>query len=281
MLGLRSLFESFYSNSGIVDYNNIGKKSFGMYRVWGVVGSPQLLGVLHVMTLFYMVYKNEKYWVILSFIAILFSTSKTAYLIIMMMGPLYLLYKKQYALFLLSLLLITMISLISLNFYFYLNANNIYGYPNFKKFIGSIIGYATTSFHISEEGRQDGLYEGPIFVLIHYFSNNPLELFFGKGLTYSFSLETSSAYDLSHYEYLTSDFYILAFFDQYGIFGSFLLIYIFFIYPMKKLLKNGDSICFVPIIFFLSMLHYPPHIPKFMMMVAAYPIYKLFLYEKK
>ncbi len=106
-------------------------------------------------------------------------------------------------------------------------------------------------------------------------------LFFGKGLTYSFSLETSSAYDLSHYEYLTSDFYILAFFDQYGIFGSFLLIYIFFIYPMKKLLKNGDSICFVPIIFFLSMLHYPPHIPKFMMMVAAYPIYKLFLYEKK
>ena len=118
-------------------------------------------------------------------------------------------------------------------------------------------------------------------MLMYYFSHNPLEIFFGKGLTYSFRPETTSTYDLSNYEYLTSDYYILTFFDQYGIFGSFLLIYVFFLYPITKLLKNGDSIYFVPIIFFLSMFHYPPHLPKFMMMVAAYPLYKLFLYEKK
>ena len=282
MLGLRSFFESFYSNSGIVSANQIGVKSFGIYRIWGLVGSPQLLGVFHVMTLFYMIYKNDKYWSILSLIAILFSTSKTAYLIMIVVGLLYLLYKKQYGVLMLSLILLAIVSIISFNFYFYLIDNISDSFPYYQKFMGSIIGFFTLILYVEEESAPERFIEGgPFSTLMYYFSHNPLEIFFGKGLAYSFRPETTSAYDLSNYEYLTSDFYILTFFDQYGIFGLFLLIYIFFIYPMVKLLKNGDSIYFVPIIFFLSMFHYPPHLPKFMMMVAAYPLYKLFLYEKK
>ena len=47
MMGLRSFFEYFYYGSGIVTNNQIGVKSFGIYRIWGLVGSPQLLGVFH------------------------------------------------------------------------------------------------------------------------------------------------------------------------------------------------------------------------------------------
>jgi len=282
MLGLRGLFESFYSNAGIVSDIQIGAKSFGIYRVWGLVGSPQLLGVFHIMTLFYMIYKNDKYWSILSLVAVLFSTSKTAYLIMIVISLLYLFYKKQYVILILSLILFTIVSAIAFNFYFYLLETMSDSFPYYQKFMGSIIGFFTLISYAEEVSSPVGFIEGgPLPELIYYFSHNPLEIFFGKGLTYSFRPETTSTYDLSNYEYLTSDYYILTFFDQYGIFGSFLLIYVFFLYPITKLLKNGDSIYFVPIIFFLSMFHYPPHLPKFMMMVAAYPLYKLFLYEKK
>ena len=282
MLGLRGLFESFYSNAGIVSDIQIGAKSFGIYRVWGLVGSPQLLGVFHIMTLFYMIYKNDKYWSILSLVAVLFSTSKTAYLIMIVISLLYLFYKKQYVILILSLILFTIVSAIAFNFYFYLLETMSDSFPYYQKFMGSIIGFFTLISYAEEVSSPVGFIEGgPLPELIYYFSHNPLEIFFGKGLTYSFRPETTSTYDLSNYEYLTSDYYILTFFDQYGIFGSFLLIYVFFLYPITKLLINGDSIYFVPIIFFLSMFHYPPHLPKFMMMVAAYPLYKLFLYEKK
>ena len=282
MLGFRSFFEYFYYGSGIVTNNQIGVKSFGIYRIWGLVGSPQLLGVFHAMTLFYMVYKNEKNWAVLSFIAVLLSTSKTAYLIMIMIGPLYLFYKKQYGILLLTLTLITIISFISFNFYFYLVNNMSEAFPQYQKFIGSIIGYFTLIYHIEELSTPDRFIEGgPILTLINYFSNNPLEIFLGKGLSYSFSPEKTSAYDLSNHHYLTSDYYILTFFDQYGVFGTLLLIHIFFIYPLTILLKDGEILYFIPIIFFLSMFHYPPHIPKFMMIVASYPIFKLFLYEKR
>ncbi len=155
-------------------------------------------------------------------------------------------------------------------------------FPHYQKFMGSIIGFFTLIYHVEEISAPERFIEGgPIFTLINYFSNNPLEIFFGKGLSYSFSPEKTSAYDLSNYYYLTSDYYILTFFDQYGVFGTFLLIFVFFIYPMRILLKDGEILYFIPIIFFLSMFHYPPHIPKFMMIVASYPIFKLFLYDQR
>ncbi|GIS31971.1 MAG: hypothetical protein Ct9H90mP3_7670 [Flammeovirgaceae bacterium] len=41
------------------------------------LGSPQLLGVFHLITLFYLLHKNNNKWAFLSFIAVIFSTSKT------------------------------------------------------------------------------------------------------------------------------------------------------------------------------------------------------------
>ena len=51
LLGFRGFYEFAYSNSGVVSGNQIGAKSLGMYRIWGLVGSPQLLGVFHIMSL--------------------------------------------------------------------------------------------------------------------------------------------------------------------------------------------------------------------------------------
>ena len=100
-------------------------------------------------------------------------------------------------------------------------------------------------------------------------------------MTYSYISSGIAETELSKYQYLTSDFYILTFFEQYGLFGITLITYIFLIYPLFALLKNKSVLYFVPIIFFLSMFHYPPHIPKLMMVFASYPIYKLYFYENK
>ncbi len=280
--GFRQFFEYFYSNAGIVSSNQIGVKSLGMYRVWGVVGFPQLLGVFHAFGIFYMLYKHEKLWTFLSLVALIFSTSKTAYLILMLMSLLYLLYKRQYAILLLTLVLLSILSLISFNFYFYLQDNLSDNFPHFQKFMGSIVGFFILIFYVAEESAPLRFIEGgPLFQLLTYFSKNPLEIIFGKGLTYSYISSGIAETELSKYQYLTSDFYILTFFEQYGLFGTILITYIFLIYPLFALLKNESVLYFVPIIFFLSMFHYPPHIPKLMMVFASYPIYKLYFYENK
>ncbi len=90
-----------------------------------------------------------------------------------------------------------------------------------------------------------------------------------------------SSSDLGSFLYLTSDFYILTFFDQYGAFGIILLIYLFGIYPLHKLLSGGNYLHIVPIIFLLAMFHYPPHLPKIMMLLASYPLFKIYLYDKE
>ena len=82
---------------------------------------------------------------------------------------------------------------------------------------------------------------------------------------------------LGAFLYLTSDFYILTFFDQYGIIGTFLLTYLFAIFPLIKIFKGENCLYFIPIIFFLSMFHYPPHLPKIMMLLTSYPLYILYL----
>ena len=61
LLGFRYLFEISYANSGVVSENLIGVKSLGMYRVWGLIGSPQLLGIFHVITLVYLLDKKKTF----------------------------------------------------------------------------------------------------------------------------------------------------------------------------------------------------------------------------
>ena len=282
LLGMRSLFESFYASSGVVSDNQIGAKSLGLYRIWGVVGSPQLLGVFHLFTLIYMLHKKNRFWAILSIAAVILSTSKTAYVILLIVGILYLLYNKKYILLLVLSLFTAFLLFFVFNVYFSLVDNMSDEYPRFQKFIGSILGYAILLLNVRESSSPVAFIPGgPVYILFDYYSDNILQIFLGKGLTYSFmqnDLITNS--DLGNFLYLTSDFYILTFFDQYGLLGTILLIYLFGIYPLYKLFSGGNYLCIVPIIFLLSMFHSPPHLPKIMMLLAAYPLFMIYLYER-
>tara|TARA_Y100000748_G_C15471664_1_gene479096 strand:- start:196 stop:1464 length:1269 start_codon:yes stop_codon:yes gene_type:complete len=280
LIGFRTFFESLYMNSGVVTGNQIGAKSLGMYRIWGLVGSPQLLGVFHIMTLFFMLYKNDSFWARLSFLAIIFSTSKTAYLILIATGFLYLIYQRKYALLILSVIIFLIATTLLFNFYFYLIDSHTHEYPAFRKFMGSIIGYIMLMYNTLEPGQAAGgfIEGGPLYRLILYYDTNPLELFLGKGITYSFMQDNLiSDSPFSKYLYLTSDFYILTYFEQYGIIGMLLLSYIFLFYPFIKIVTEKNYLNFIPVVFFISMFHYPPQISKLMMLVAAYPLWNIYL----
>lgn len=277
--GFRGFFENFYASSGVVTDNQIGAKSLGLYRIWSIVGSPQLLGVFHLVTLFYLLHKNENKWAFLSLIAVIFSTSKTAYLILFLASLLYLLYKKQYAILFVSVIALIFISIGTLNYYYYLIENISDKFPAFQKFIGSILGYMTLLLNVEEESSPQAFIPGgPLYTLVGYYNNNILEIIFGRGLTYSFMQDDLiSSSELGAFLYLTSDFYILTFFDQYGVIGVILLIYLFVFKPLIEILRGSNCLYFIPIIFFLSMFHYPPHLPKIMMLLVSYPLYKMYL----
>ena len=83
--------------------------------------------------------------------------------------------------------------------------------------------------------------------------------------------------DLQSFFYLTSDFYILTFLINMELLVLLLLIYLFAIYPLIEILRGSNCLYFIPIIFFLSMFHYPPHLPKIMMLLVSYPLYKMYL----
>ena len=79
------------------------------------------------------------------------------------------------------------------------------------------------------------------------------------------------------YMYLSSDFYILTYFEQYGILGTLLLTVIFFLYPFILLLKKHSFILYMPIIFYLSCFHYPPQISKLLMLFVGLSIWLIYL----
>ena len=280
ILGLRSFFELFYSNSGVVSSNLIGVKSFGMYRIWGLIGSPQLLGIFHLISLIYLLNKKEYLWSSLCIVAILFSTSKTAYLLLIIYSLIYLIQRNQYLLLIFALLVFTSISMSMMYFYQYLIEMNLTeDYPNFIKFTGSIHGYFLLALNYAEVSAPERFIEGgPLHRFMIYFSANPLELIFGKGITYSIYQDTSSLI-IAPYHYLTSDYYILTFIDQYGIIGLGLLSIVFLFIPGKRVFISNNLIHAVPIIIFLSMFHYPPQISKLMMIVVSYAIYNIYLKE--
>ena len=87
----------------------------------------------------------------------------------------------------------------------------------------------------------------------------------------------SSTDPLFTYKYLTSEYYILTYFNQYGILGLILFLYLFLIYPLYKILKGCEVYYFIPIAFFLATLHYPPQIPKLMMVLVGYAMWKIYI----
>ena len=288
LIGFRSFFESFYMNSGVVTVNQIGVKSIGMYRIWGLIGSPQLLGVFHIMTLFFMLYKKDNFWVLLSIIGIIVSTSKTAYLLLLFIGLLYLLYKKEYVWLILITFLLTIGLFLAFEYYFHLEEQSKFAVDTdsqnqaFRKFMGSIIGffYLMTNTYVSGAPAGGFIPGGPITTIISYYIENPLEIFLGKGVTYAFMQDNLiSDSPFLNYLYLTSEFYIASYFDQYGIIGLLLLVFVFFIYPLTRLFIDRSLLNFIPIIIFIGMFHYPPQISKLMMIIASYALWKIYLYN--
>ena len=51
----------------------------GMYRPFGLIGSPHMLGILHVIGVIYMFHYKQYKWSILGLLAVFISTSITAY----------------------------------------------------------------------------------------------------------------------------------------------------------------------------------------------------------
>ena len=280
LVGFRYLFEIGYANSGVVSDNLIGVKSLGMYRVWGLIGSPQLLGIFHVITLVYLLDKKENFWSILCIIAIIASTSKSAYIILLFYAFIYMIQKKHYLTLIFSLVLMTIIALITVSFYAYIMDLNLESdYPKFTKFVGSIYGYFILLTSVAEESAADRFITGgSLNNFLLYFSANPENILAGKGITYSIFQDTSSMI-ISDYHYLTSDYYLLTFVEQYGLIGFIFALFIFLIYPFVKILTSDKLYYGVPIIFFLSMMHYPPNISKLFMVFMAYSLYKVYLSE--
>ena len=296
MVGFRSFFESLYYNSGVVTSNQIGVKSLGLYRIWGFIGSPQILGVFHLMTLALLLYSKEKSWALLSLICVFLSTSKTAILLLVLLMFLYLLLNRKYLIF--SLLTIV---IISLSFFLYAFNEHLVSrmssdYLFVQKFVGSIKGYFLL---IANELDYETGYKigavytnqtGPLINIYSYFSQNPLEIFFGKGITYSFMNQSDLQFspfgqsnlnnDSLFYMGLSSDFYILTYFEQYGIFGTLFLTIIYLIYPLLLLIKKHCYMLYIPIIFYLSTFHYPPQISKIIMIFVALSIWYIYMKPK-
>jgi len=280
LLGFRYLFEISYANSGVVSENLIGVKSLGMYRVWGLIGSPQLLGIFHVITLVYLLDKKENFWSILCIIAIIASTSKSAYIILLFYAFIYMIQKKHHLMLIFSLISIFIIIVFTISFYAYIIDLNLEtDYPKFTKFVGSIYGYFILLTSVAEESAAERFITGgSLNNFLTYFTTNPENILAGKGITYSLFQDTSSMV-ISDYQYLTSDYYLLTFVEQYGLIGFIFALFIFLIYPFAKIFTSDKLYYAIPIIFFLSMLHYPPNISKLFMVFMAYSLYKVYLSE--
>lgn len=293
-IGFREFFELLYTNSGVVTSNQIGVKSLGMYRIWGLMGSPQLLGVFHIITGLFLLSRKKYFWTFLSFIAVILSTSKTAYLILIILSFLYLFVNKKYFYLFLSSLLLIIISTFLSEFNRYLVEQMSNDYQYIQKFVQSIQGYFLLlanelDYETGNIYGQGAVYineTGPLSRVVKYFTENPLNLLFGKGITYSFMSVEQLSYtnfydhDLNANDQafvgLSSDFYLLTYFEQYGIVGLILLFIIFFIVPIYKLLNFHSFVLYIPIVFFLSMLHYPPQISKLMMFFVSFSTWMIY-----
>ena len=93
---------------------------------------------------------------------------------------------------------------------------------------------------------------GPLSLVIDYYNENPEDLIFGKGMMYTFETRHYDLVQIYNYETFTdkytqesSDFYILNFFEQFGVFGILLIDHqiILLIDPsLKEFHKNSKDV---------------------------------------
>ena len=295
LAGFRSLFEAAYSNSGIVHSYYIDRKSLGMYRIFSLIGVPQLLGVFHVFTLILMIYAKQKQWAFLSVLAIIFSTSKTAYFVLLSLILIYLIYKRYFSVILISSIVLFFVGYETVKFVEHLKYIYSDDYLMLQGFVNSIQGFTTltteTVSFVTYDTIKDGVLvqeqyavhnvnTGPWSIFIDYYKNNPSLLFFGKGITYSFMPKSMIPEYFSPYIALGSDYYILMFTEQYGIVGLILFSILFFVYPLYDIFFNKGIFGYILIAFYLSTLHYPPQVSKLMMIIVAYALWYMYLRVK-
>ena len=261
----------------------------GLYRVFGIVGGPHILGLLHIIGLLYFFMHKKINWAALSLVAVIFSTSITAYAVLILIFSLYLCYTKKY-LSIVSYALIIAVAAVTMYLrYDYLMSININSYNEYETLSSldilllNISGYFTLISSEIDPVTSKLTGTGPLSQLIFYFNNYPELLFFGKGTTYNF---TPGHFDMmqihnyqifvSDYKRMSADFYILNFLEQYGLIGLILKIHIFFVVPLLKLAKHNMHHVLILNSFIISAAHYNPAEYLFFMIFVSYSIYVIY-----
>ncbi len=291
LVGFREIF-LIYMQGVIHEIHNVYSTRLGMYRVFGLVGSPHILGVLHVIGLVYMFYRKDKIWTLLSFIAVIFSTSITAYGVLVAIIGLYLIYTKQHLIIFVSLLLSIIIGIFMYQRLDYiLSINHLAEYADahpFDLFIHQIYGYYELITNVVDPVTYARIETGPLNLVINYYNQNPEELIFGKGMMYTFETRHYDLVQIFNYKVFTdqytqesSDFYILNFFEQFGIIGILLLLMNFFLLPYLKMNEYNIHHVLILNAFIISTVHYSPVASPILMIFIGYSIYSLFFITKE
>ncbi len=289
LLGYREFFIS-YMQGVIYEIHNANATRLGMYRPYGLIGSPHLLGVLHVIGVIYMFHYKQYKWAFISLIGVYMSTSITAYGIMAIIFALYFVYSKKYIWILIGAILSAFFLLYALDRLDYiLGISHLDEYADASPldlFIHQIYGYFLLISNIVDPVSHMVHDTGPLNSLINYFSENPLNIIFGKGMTYLMELRHYDLVQIHNYgiffrEYgvISSDFYLLNFFEQFGILGIIFLITIFFIVPLLKLNAENRHHVFILNAFLISTLHYAPTSFFILMMLVGYSVYSLYFME--
>jgi hypothetical protein len=270
MAGMRPFFEAFYKSSGIVSENLVELRSLGMYRVWGLVGSTQLLGLVHLFLFVWLLLtKGSRFWKCLSVAAIVLSTSKTAYFIFVIVLLIYYFRQNKKVFLAITALTASATAYVAYSLDKILNLNVV----NFFDSINGFFMIATSTVN-PETGsfEQGGAYQKMVADLESY------SWLFGKGVTYSYDQPENIPYFLIKYYYLTSDYYIMSLAQQFGLVGIFLFCLVFCYIPFKNVMANRKPICsYILLIFFFASFHYSPEISKLIMMFVCYALWRVYL----
>lgn len=257
---------------------------FGFWRPLGLAGGTQILGILHIISTIYMIKYKQLIWAALSILALILTTSFTAYLVFSILATIYLFYNKQYLL--LSLFVFTGLSIILAGViryeYITLYVNDD-DYTRLDRGLDSIYGFFLLFNNTLDPTTYYYVNDGPFEIVTKYFKNNPLELLLGTGLSYfnqGFLMNLNSDY-ANQFAYLTSDFHFLSYFYEYGIVGSLLLLSVFLIIPLYRINKTNQFDAYILMAFAFSTVHYPIHTTKVFFIYIAFSIFKFYLYTDK
>jgi len=202
LLGYRDFFIT-YMQGVIHEIHNPHSTRLGMYRPFGLIGSPHILGILHVIGVIYMFRYKQYKWAILGLLAIFISTSITAYGVMIAITGLYLIYSKKYLWIVIGALLGTILMFIILNRLDYVlgmaHLDEYADLSSFDLFTHQIYGYFLLISNIIDPVSQKVSDAGPLNLIINYFSVNPQNILFGKGMTYLMELRHYDLVQIHNY----------------------------------------------------------------------------------